>query len=420
MKRARIITIGNEILSGKVINTNSSWLAENLMNLGFSVENMVTVSDNYLSIFNSLKDADGSCQIVIVTGGLGPTSDDITKSVVCDFFQSKLIFDAQALEYIETFFSNRNLPMLESNRRQAEIPDNCIPMYNLEGTAPGMWFDYGQTSFVFLPGVPFEMKSIFTRYVIPKLKEINPEDSIIHKTILTHGIGESFLAEKIKFWEKSLPDNISLAYLPSPGLVKLRLTTKSNITQGMEIFDTPVKQLYNIIPQYLFGFDDDTLESVVGAKLENSGQTLAVAESCSGGYLSNLITNIPGSSKYFKGSVVAYSNEIKVKILDVDLSTIETYGAVSEEVVVQMAQNVRKIYNSDFGIAISGIAGPSGGTIDKPVGTVWICVASSTTSIAKKYHFGNHRERNKLRSSFAALHLTIKMINGYLNKTDLY
>ncbi|MBN2745630.1 MAG: competence/damage-inducible protein A [Bacteroidales bacterium] len=407
-----ILSIGDEILIGQIVNTNAVWMAEKLNESGFNVVSIQTAGDTYSSIWNSLDYAKSLASLILVTGGLGPTKDDITKKVVADFFNSELVIHEDVLTHVESFFQRRGRVLTDLNRLQAMIPHNCIAIPNSQGTAPGMYFIQDEKHFVFMPGVPFEMQGIMESWVIPQMKAIIPVDTIVQKTVLTHGMGESFLADKISLWEDNLPENISLAYLPSPGKVRLRLRGKNTT---MEEIDKQISELGLLIPDYIFGFDNDSLELVVGKLLNENNFTLAIAESCTGGYLSHLITEVPGSSTYFLGSVIAYSNDIKSSVLGVDSLLIQKYGAVSQEVALQMAENTKRKFNSDFALATTGIAGPDGGSIDKPVGTVWIALAGPNGILSKKFQFGDHRLRNISLSANSALNmLRLSILKEYM------
>lgn len=409
--RAEIITIGDELLIGQVVDTNSAWMARELNMIGIKVEQITSIGDDHEQIIKTLTEASERADVIIMTGGLGPTRDDITKIALCDFFKTHLIFDQRSFENIERIFNLRGYPMSELNRRQAEVPATCDALLNENGTAPGMWFRQNGRIYVSLPGVPFEMKALMTGHVLPLLKPLSNK-VILHKTILTQGVGESFLADKIKDWESALPSYIKLAYLPQPGMVRLRLSATGTSEDNLqEEINRHVMQLYSQIPEYIFGEDDDSLEEIIGKFLKNLNLTVATAESCTGGYIAHLITSIPGSSAYFKGSVVSYSNEIKISILGVNPGTLEEYGAVSRETVTEMAQGVLKKLNSDCAVAVSGIAGPDGGSEDKPVGTVWIAVITPFHGlVTKKFLFGEHRERNIRRSGLAALDMLRKQL----------
>ncbi|MBC8315573.1 MAG: nicotinamide-nucleotide amidohydrolase family protein [Bacteroidales bacterium] len=436
--KIEIINIGDEILIGQVINTNAAWMAEELNRNGFKVFQFTVISDKREHILQALNDAQNRADLVLVSGGIGPTRDDITKQTICEFFETKLVFNQDAFRDIEILFGRRGYKITELNRKQAELPESCIPLPNRMGTARGMWFekergsrdegrgtrdvgreannedesgirDPGSGIFVFLPGVPFEMKDLFTREVIPRLKERFTPTTIYHKTVMTQGKGESFMADILEAWENNLPKHISLAYLPQPGIVRLRFTAVGEQQEELETeVDDEIRKLHKLIPDLIFGYDTDTLEAVVGQLLMVKNQSLATAESCTGGYIAHLITSIAGSSSYFKGSIVAYSNEAKQNILYVKEDSLVAHGAVSEQVVLEMALGARDRFRTDYSIATSGIAGPTGGTQEKPVGTVWIAIATPERVFAKHYLFGNNRERNIRRTALQALNLLRK------------
>ena len=404
--KAEIISIGDELLIGQVVNTNASWLAENLNLAGVKVNRIIVLPDSFDELIYGLSESLQRADLIIATGGLGPTKDDITKTVLCKLFDSRLIIDESILAGIEVFFRKRGYSLTELNRKQAEVPHNCTPLENEMGTAPGLWFEKNGKILVSVPGVPFEMKELFTKKILPRIKSRIHSQFIVHKTVLTQGIGESFLADKIKVWEENLPENIRLAYLPQPGIVRLRLTaTGEDETIVHCLIENEVNKLRGIIGDLIFGYDNDTLESMIGTLLLRSGRTLSTAESCTGGYIAHLITSVAGSSAYYKGSVISYSNEIKTGFLNVKEEILITCGAVSEETVIQMAENIRKKFITDYSIAVSGIAGPDGGTEEKPVGTVWIAVATPEKTITKKFLFGDNRLRNIQRASISALNL---------------
>ncbi|MGE5382056.1 MAG: competence/damage-inducible protein A [Omnitrophica WOR_2 bacterium] len=409
--KAEIITIGDELLIGQVIDTNSAWMARELNMVGIRVNQIISISDDQEQIINTLTEASKRVDIIITTGGLGPTSDDITKVAFCKYFKTHLIFDQKSYENIERIFTLRGYSMSETNRKQAEIPANCEALLNENGTAPGMLFRQGRKIYISLPGVPFEMKSLMTDHVLPILKPLSGK-VIIHKTILTQGVGESFLSDKIKDWESELPPHIKLAYLPQPGMVRLRLSGTGISEEILKSeLDEKVASLYSLIPEFIFGEDEESLELIVGKLLKELGLTLSTAESCTGGYLAHLITSIPGSSAYFNGSIVSYSNEVKINSLGVNPNTLKAFGAVSRDTVIEMANGVKKVLSSDCSIAVSGIAGPDGGTEEKPVGTVWIAVSTPISgTITKKFLFGEHRERNIRRSALAALDMLRKQL----------
>jgi len=390
-----IISIGDELLIGQVINSNASWMGQKLSSQGMRINRMVAVADTHEAITQALENSLRNARVVLITGGLGPTKDDLTKDVACDFFGSKLVLNEDVRDHVETFFKKRGVDLTKLNYWQAMVPDNCEVIHNAVGTAPGMHFEKDGVHYLFMPGVPMEMKSIMDTWAIPFFKKLCSPSAYVEKTVLTHGMGESFLADKIADWENNLPENFSLAYLPSPGRVRLRISARgdneSNLQKELE---TQILNLKSHIEQLIFGYNNDTLEEVVEKMLLNKKATLSTAESCTGGLIAHKITSIPGSSQYFKGAVVAYANEIKENVLNVNADDLEREGAVSETVVLQMATNVRDLYKTDYALAVSGIAGPDGGTEEKPVGTVWIALATPNKVVAKKYLFGGERVRN--------------------------
>jgi nicotinamide-nucleotide amidase len=408
--KAEIISIGDELLIGQVINTNSAWMAEQLNLIGIKVAQITSISDSREHIMSALNEATTRADIILMTGGLGPTRDDITKYALCEFFNTRLVFNQESFENIERIFKQRGYNMTLLNRAQAEVPENCTALLNVNGTAPGMWFEKDGKIYASMPGVPFEMKSLMEEYILPRLKPLS-NISIVHRTILTQGVGESFLAAKIEAWETGLPPYLKLAYLPQPGIVRLRLSGSGpDKTQLESIMNSFTDALYQLIPEHIFGEGDDTLELIVGNQLKIHEYTLATAESCTGGYISHLITSIPGSSAYFKGSVVAYSNEVKENLLGVSPKTIEKYGAVSEETVFEMAAGIIRHLKVNCAISISGIAGPDGGTPEKPVGTTWICVLTPKGAETRKFTFGEHRGRNIRRAALAAMDMLRKQL----------
>lgn len=403
---AEIISIGDELLIGQVINTNASWISTELNKIGVPVSQITAVGDNSNDIKRALKNAIERNDVVILTGGLGPTKDDRTKSILAEYFNSEMIFHESTFKNIQQLFKVRNYEVTAVNRQQAEIPEKCIPLSNINGTAPGMWFEENNKVIVSMPGVPFEMQPLLIDEVIPRLQNKFKLPFIYHKTIMTHGLGESKLAERIEEIENNLPDHIKLAYLPQPGIVRLRLSAtgwnKNELENGVNNY---CRNFFNVIPELIFGFDDITIEEVIGKLLAKEKLTVSTAESCTGGYLAHLITSISGSSSYFKGSIISYSNEIKINELEVLSNDLEKYGAVSQQVVEQMAEGVRKKLGTDYSLATTGIAGPDGGTDEKPVGTVWIALAGPEGTKAKLFHFGEHRQRNIRRSALAALNM---------------
>lgn len=411
--KAEIISIGDELLIGQVVNTNASWMAEELNKAGIQVVQISSVSDEGEHIKAAVNEASERTDIILMTGGLGPTKDDITKKVLMEYFGSKPVFHDETFEHIKGLFKARNYPVTEVNKMQAEIPDNCIPLPNRVGTAVGMWFEQDDKVFVSMPGVPFEMKTLMTEQVIPKLQNCFGITYIVHRTIMTTGIGESMLAAKIEDWVEQLPENIKLAYLPQPGIVRLRLSVSGNEERILkEIVEQQSDKLFNYVPKAIFGFDDISLEEVLGIILKEKGLTVSTAESCTGGYIAHLLTSIAGSSEYFHGSVVSYTNKVKTNQLSVSNTDIEKYGAVSQQIVEQMATRVRDLLKTDYSMATSGIAGPDGGTEEKPVGTVWIAIAGPEGVKSKLFHFGEHRGRNIRRSALMAMNmLRLQLVN---------
>lgn len=403
---AEIISIGDEILIGQVVNTNATWIAQHLNEAGIQVGRVLAIADDAAEIKSALDFAFSRADVILLTGGLGPTKDDITKNTLCEYFNTSLVFHQPSYENIERLFAARYGRITGVNRRQAEIPANCTPLLNEQGTAPGMWFDREGKIVVSMPGVPFEMEAIMEKHVLPRLAGMDNEQIIVHKTVMTQGIGESYLAELIKDWEDSLPSNMKLAYLPQPGLVRLRLTAhgESRETMISEV-NMRVEALKKLIPGIIYGYDDEMPEEVAGRLLKKTGKTLCTAESCTGGYLSHLVTSVPGSSEYYLGSVIAYSNPVKMALLGVSEMSLRDNGAVSEQVVKEMAIGARLRFKADYAISISGIAGPEGGTAGKPVGTVWIAVASESGITTKMFTFGEHRGRNIRRAALAALNM---------------
>lgn len=409
-----IITIGDEILIGQIVDTNSAWMGEQLNLVGIKVHQITSVSDNAEHIIKALDEAKQRVDIILITGGLGPTKDDITKHTLVNYFDTELRFDEQVYKHVEALFARFGREVTDINRKQAEVPENCTVIHNAKGTAPGMWFEKEGKVFVSMPGVPYEMKTMMSNEIIPKLqKHFNTSDTVIvHKTVLTQGVGESFLSAMIAEWENSLADlNIKLAYLPSPGMVRLRLTTSGKDEKSLQkAVDEKVKALEKLIPQHIYGYEKDKLEEIVGRLLKEKKQTLSLAESCSGGMIAHLITSVPGSSEYFMGSVVSYSYESKENLLGVKKETLTKFGAVSEEVVVEMAVGANKTFHTDWAVSASGIAGPTGGMEGKPVGTVWIAVAGPEGVKAKKFQFGGDRERNIQMTAITALNMLRKQL----------
>jgi nicotinamide-nucleotide amidase len=409
--KAEIITIGDEILIGQIIDTNSAWIAEQFNLNGIEIYQITSVHDNNAHILEALKKAEEKVDLVVLTGGLGPTKDDITKNALCEFFNTKLVFHQPTFEHIKSRFTKLNIDVNRLNRDQALVPESCTVLFNKAGTAPALLFEKNDTYFVSVPGVPFEMKYLVENEILPRLLASGKTKAIYHKTVLTQGIPESMLAMKLEEWEDALPENVKLAYLPSPLAVRLRLSAIGNSENDLhDLVEEEITKLQQIIPEHIFGYNNETMAEVIGRILKQNGKTLAVAESCTGGYISHLITSVPGCSDFYNGSVTAYSNEIKEKILGIKTETLFDFGAVSEQVAKEMAVGAMKVLNADFAVATTGIAGPDGGTEEKPVGTVWIAVASEKNVTALKFVFGDNRERNISRSSQTALQMLRRVI----------
>ena len=405
--KAIIITIGDEILMGQILDTNSQYIAHRLTNIGVEVTEILSIPDKRDEIYNTVEYAMGEVDLILVTGGLGPTKDDVTKKVLAEYFGSRLVLHPEAMGWLEELLKGRGLAMNEGNKSQALLPDNCRILRNFKGTASGMWFERGWKSLIAMPGVPFEMEHLMETYVVPGLKTKYPHLQLEYRMLKVYDIPESQLAERLEKWEDRLKDGLKLAYLPSPGLVKLRLTAKGDGVKHME-------ETYGSLKQELAGLKytegEDSIEKQLGELLRNTEMTVATAESCTGGYIAHLITSVPGSSDYFKGSIVSYANEVKTNVLGVKEEDIREQGAVSETVVIQMAEGVKKQLQTDYAVATSGIAGPGGGTPEKPVGTVWIGVATPEKSIARKFTFSFTRERNIAKAAAKALEMLIEEI----------
>jgi nicotinamide-nucleotide amidase len=403
---AELLTIGDEILYGQIVDTNSQWMSVELDKVGIKVIRKTTVGDQEEEILTAFAEAEKRADIILITGGLGPTSDDLTKPLLAKYFNCKLEIHEEALQEITAFFKSRGREMIEPNRQQAALPVCCTKITNPIGTAPGMWFEKNGKVFMSMPGVPHEMKKMMTERVIPKLKEKFQTPNIYHKVIRTIGIGESFLAEKIASWEKALPSHIKLAYLPSLGEVKLRLTGFSDSSSHLESeINDLIEKLKPVAGDYIYGYGDEPIEVAIGKMLRERKLTLSMAESCTGGYLSHLITSVPGCSDYFLGSMVPYAYEIKMRQLGVKPEVLEKYGAVSEPTIIEMANIVRAKFNTDIGVATSGIAGPGGATPEKPVGMVWIAYSDKHHTVTKKLQISNDRAINIKMASAAVLNL---------------
>ncbi len=409
---ATIITIGDELLIGQVIDTNSAWMAQQLNENGIAIKRRVAVGDSYNEIKDALDIESAGADIILITGGLGPTSDDITKPALCDYFGGKMIVNNEALANVKYLFEKIfKKPASAVNLKQAEVPDVCGVIQNKRGSAPGMIFNKDNTIYISMPGVPYEMKGMVEDSVIPLLRSKYQLPSIIHSTILTAGIGESALAEVINKFEYSLPAEIKLAYLPNYGMVRLRLSTSGfdkNETRGK--LETYFNELKSLVKEYMVTDVDDSMPVVIGKLLKSKNKTVSTAESCTGGYIAHLITSVVGSSDYFEGSIVSYSNDVKKKMLHVREGTLSNFGAVSEETVTEMLSGLLEKFNTDYGIAVSGIMGPGGGTEEKPIGTVWMAVGNLESHSCQKINLRFTRERNIEVTGMMALNLLRKFI----------
>jgi nicotinamide-nucleotide amidase len=403
---AELLTIGDEILYGQIVDTNSQWMSVALSNAGIKVIRKTTVGDQEDEILAAFAEAEKRADIVLITGGLGPTSDDLTKPCLAKYFNCELRIHEEALAEVTEFFVSRGRELTEVNRQQAALPVCCEKITNKMGTAPGMWFARNGKVFVSMPGVPHEMKTMMTDIIIPKLQQTFETPAIHHKVIRTIGIGESFLADKIASWEKSLPLHIKLAYLPGFDGVKLRLTSMGKDERSLQAETTDLaEKLKQYAGEYIYGYGEDPLEVVIGKTLLEKKLTLSIAESCTGGYLSHLITSVPGSSAYFSGSIIPYAYEIKMRQLGVKPETLEQHGAVSEPTIIEMANLVRTKFNTDIGVATSGVAGPGGATPEKPVGTVWIAYSDKHHTVTRKLQLSKDRLVNIKLASAAVLNL---------------
>lgn len=409
--QAEIITIGDEILIGQTIDTNSAWMGKMLNEVGIDIHQVRSIRDSADSIVDALNSIESNTRLVLITGGLGPTKDDLTKYTLNEYFGGELVYHEEIFEHIKELFAKRGRVPNEMNRGQAELPSACEPIFNPHGTASGMRFEKNGVYFISMPGVPYEMKGIMETGVLPWILETFNLPPLVHRNLLTHNVPESELASTLEEWENNLPPHIKLAYLPSAGAVKLRLSAKKgdpakNIEQMIELF----AQARTLIGDAVYGEDAETMEEVVGRHLKEMGCTVATAESCTGGAIGSTITSIPGSSAYFVGGVMAYSNEVKIKTLGVNEADILMHGAVSEPVVIQMARGVAKRMGTDYAVSTSGVAGPDGGSEEKPVGTVWIGVHGPNGTNAYKFTFGHNRSRNIKRSVLMALDLLRKQV----------
>ena len=404
-----LINIGDELLIGQVVNTNAAFIGQQMTAAGFELTDVITIGDDGPAIREAVERAMSKTDVVLMTGGLGPTKDDITKKVICDIFQRELVIDEATLKQVTDMFAARGMELTETNRQQAAVPEGCVVLTNTLGTAPGLWLEKDGKVLISLPGVPFEMEKLIKDEVLPRLKAGKfRSSSLLYKVVQCTNITESGLSDMLEEYEKQLPEGFKLAYLPKPGIIRLRLTAEGNDTEQMQ---TTLDQQFDLLKQqvaeYAFTDEDIELEEVVGRLLVKAGKTMATAESCTGGYIAHLITSVPGSSRYFQGSLVSYSNDIKRDLLNVREDNLKRRGAVSEPVVSDMALNAMGLFDVDYTIATSGIAGPDGGTPEKPVGTVWIAVATPVRLATKEFRFGSRMGRKQIieRAARAALNM---------------
>lgn len=401
---AHIISIGDELLIGQVVNTNASWMAAELNKSNIDVTRVITISDDGNDIKNSILASMREADVVLITGGLGPTKDDITKKTLADMFGSELIIHQPSLDNVSEFFAKRGLTLTEINRQQALVPSCCEAIRNMVGTAPTMIFEQEGKVIVSMPGVPFEMQWVMTNHIIPRLVKKLGAEAILHKTIMTFGIGESFLSDRIEPWELALPKNFKLAYLPQAGKVRLRLTAHGQDKQQLETtMAEEVAKLRTYIEDNIYGYDDEPMESIIGRMLKNMNATISTAESCTGGLVAHKIVSVAGASAYLMGGVVAYDNKVKQSALGVPAEMLAKFGAVSEETAIAMAEGCRKAFQTDWAIATTGISGPDGGTDEKPRGTVWIAIAGPDETVAEKFVFTTTREQHQERSANQAI-----------------
>jgi len=416
--KAEIITIGDEILLGQIVDTNSAWIGQQLAAINISVKQITTISDTRESIYSSLKQASNRADVILVTGGLGPTKDDVTKETISSFFQSPLVRDEKVFLHIKKLFEGlaKGVEMPVSNYTQADVLACANVLFNDVGTAPGMWVEYEGKIYIFMPGVPFEMKFLMENRILPKLTEKETVNKIYHAHIVTVGIGESFLAEKIKDIEDKLPAHVKLAYLPKHGLVRLRLSAQGTDFEMLKaVTDSFATEISVRLQDFLVANEDISLEKAIVHEFAKSKLKVSFAESCTGGGLAGTITLVPGASEIFDCGVVAYENGIKSSVLGVEEEILKQYGAVSEQTVIQMAEGVKRLSNSDYAVSTSGIAGPGGGTAEKPVGTVWIAVSGKYETITKKFEFKNNRQVNIERTISNALIMLWRLYKKELN-----
>lgn len=396
-----IITIGDELLIGQVVDTNSAWMSRQMSGAGFDVTYITSIKDRKEAIYTAIEDGFKRADILLLTGGNGPTKDDITKSTLCEYFNEELVFDNEVLENIETLFRERGVELNELTRNQAYVPNKSTVIQNRVGTAPILWFEKEGKVLVSMPGVPFEMRWAMTEEILPRLTKQFQTKRFLKQVFYTQGISESALALHLNNFEDELPTGFELAYLPGGGVIRLRLSVKGD--ENTKEIQKQANKLKNLLGEYLLAESDEPLQQILGNRLKNKDLTISLAESCTGGYIAHLLTNIAGSSAYFKGGVVSYANSAKMNLLHVSEDTLNTHGAVSKQVVEEMAKGAIEAFNTDCAISVSGIAGPDGGTAEKPVGTVWICTICKDKIVSKQYSFGKSRENNKRRSAVMAM-----------------
>jgi len=414
MRKVVVLSIGDELLIGQTINTNSAWIGSELSNSGLIPSEVRVIPDKKEAILDAFTFWGGKAELVITTGGLGPTKDDITKKTIAEWLETGFVTHQPTLELLEDFFKSRNREMNDLNRLQAEVPASVEALLNTVGTAPGMKFEVKGTTFFVLPGVPYEMKELMNTYVMPWVRQNIADQFFLQKTILTVGIPESNLALLLESVENQFPEGISLAYLPSPGQVKLRLNAigpESSKDKLEEDFNESFQRIRIALQDDFTGSDNQSIEEILGEQLKTKGLTIGFAESCTGGRIGSRIVSVPGSSAYFTGSIVSYDNQVKIDVLGIDSEILQTKGAVSREVAEAMALNARRILKTDIAVSVTGIAGPTGGSTEKPVGTVWIGYADKNRFFAEKFQFEQNRERNLERTVIAALHLALKSIS---------
>lgn len=409
--QVEIITIGDEILIGQIVDTNSAWMGQQLNEAGISVAQITSISDSRQAILTAIEQAGQRVQVVLITGGLGPTKDDITKVTLLEYFGGEMVFSEEQYKQVEAIFKSFGREVTPINRKQAEVPSSCKVLVNDRGTAPGMWFEKDHVIYVSMPGVPYEMKAFMQNQVIPALKKRFKLPVITHRTILTQGVGESMLSDTIESWETQLPSHMKLAYLPSPGMVRLRISARGNDSEKLrEEIELQTRELYALIGDHIYGEGEVKMAEVIQGLMLERKLSLSVAESCTGGNIAHMITEIPGSSAYFLGGAVTYSERLKEDILMVPNECIRTYGVVSEQTATAMAEGAIKTFKSDYSIAVTGVAGPDGGTESLPVGSIWIAVSGPAGTIAKLFRFSTHRERNIVMASQSALNMLRRIL----------